>query len=85
MKTRLSVLPDERKIILGMDKLGIFKAGVVYEVTEMLGEIVLTPIGKYALEKDGQYPNENSQINSIIISGLHLITEEEFFIKGVIS
>lgn len=68
MKTRFSVLPDGRRVLMGIDKANIFEAGVVYEAHNVLGEIVLKPIGKYALPKNGSYPCELSDIEGIINS-----------------
>lgn len=77
MITRFTVLPDERRVLIGVDKANIFEAGVVYEAIKILGEIVLRPVGKYALPKNGTFPNENSELSEIMYSGLHLITEKE--------
>lgn len=77
MMTRFSVLPDERRVLIGIDKANIFEAGVVYEAVKILGEIILKPVGKYALPEQGTYPNEHSEPNAIIYSGLHLITKDE--------
>lgn len=74
--TRLTVLPDERRLILGIDKANIFKEGVVYSVVKICDEIVLKPIGEMALPEKGQY-NYNQAIDKILYTGLHLITKEE--------
>lgn len=76
MITRFAVLPDERRVLLGIDKAKIFEAGYVYEATNILDSIVIRKVGKYALGKDG-HPSENSDINSQVYYGLHLITSEE--------
>lgn len=76
MITRFSVITGETKILLGIDKAEIFEAGIVYEVTKIMDEILLKPIGKYALDKKG-YPSELSRNQDIIYSGKHLITEKE--------
>jgi hypothetical protein len=73
---RLSVLPDDRGLILGVDKTNIFERGVVYEVEKILDEIVIKPIGKYALSSQGEY-SECSSIHDIVYSGMHLVTIEE--------
>lgn len=78
MITRFAVLPDERKVLFGIDKAGLFKPGIVYECTEMLDEIIIRPIGEYALPKNGHRPSEYSDNNEIIRSGLHLITKKEY-------
>ena len=77
MITRFAVLPDDRRVLLGVDKAEVFKPGIVYEAKEILGEIILTPIGEYALPKSGAYPSEYSDNNEIIYHGLHLITKTE--------
>jgi len=63
--------------LLGVDKANVFDAGIVYEAVKILDEIILRPVGKYALSKEGNYPNENSASDEIMYSGLHLMTKEE--------
>ncbi len=75
---RFSVQPDERGLLLGVDKAGIFEKGVVYEAREMLGQIILKSMGKYALPAKGSYPSECSDANEIIYSGIHLLTKDEW-------
>lgn len=77
MITRFAVLPDSRRLLLGIDKANLFEAGYVYEASEMLGEIIIRKVGKYALPAKGMYPNEYSDANTQIKSSLHLITEKE--------
>lgn len=77
MITRFSILPDERRIILGRDLASVFEEGIVYEAHKVLDEIVLKPVGRYALPKEGVYPCELSEVNAIVYSGLHLITDKE--------
>lgn len=76
MIARLAKLPDERGLILGIDKSNIFKPGIVYEVTEILDTIMIRPMGKYSLPENGS-PSENSVTDDIVYSGRHLITESE--------
>jgi hypothetical protein len=73
---RFAVLPDERGLILGIDKGSIFQRGVVYEAIELLGEIILRPIGKYALPEAGGVCR-HSTAGEIIGTGYHLMTFEE--------
>jgi hypothetical protein len=76
--TRFSVIPDKRRILLGIDLENIFDAGFVYEVIKLPNdEIVLRKLGKYALKETGAYPSEMSANQDIIASSLHLVTEEE--------
>jgi len=78
MITRFSVIPDERGLILGVDKAGVFEPGQVYEVVKILDEIVIRKVGKFSLAPSGsEYPNCNSEMDVIAYSGLHLITDEE--------
>jgi hypothetical protein len=77
--TRFAVLPDERRLMLGIDKANLFEAGQVYEATELLGQIIIKKIGPYILPKQGpEYPNENSDANTQIYYGQHLISKEEW-------
>lgn len=79
MITRFSVIPDERKIMLGVDNAGIFEPGTVYEAVKILDQIVIRPLGKYSLPENGNsFPNKNSEVGAIIYDGKHLITEEEY-------
>lgn len=78
MITRISVLPDERKLLLGIDKANIFTPGIVYDISKILDEIVIRPIGKYALPAKGDIPCELSAAEDIIYYGFHLITIEEY-------
>lgn len=75
-ETRLSVLPDERRLILGVDGNNVFEPGIVYKVEKINSMVVLTPIGKYALPENG-CPSEKSTIGDIASLGLHLVTQEE--------
>ncbi len=74
--TRFAILPDERCLLLGLDKAEIFEKGVVYQVEKMLGEIIIKPIGKYSLPEAGSL-SEQSLATDIIYSGMHLLTQDE--------
>lgn len=81
-KTRLAVIGGRTVApILGIDLDGVFKPGVVYEAFEIMGEIVMRPIGEYTLQKMGEdgltWPNEGSDIGDIIRFSKHLITKVE--------
>lgn len=73
---RFSVLNDERGLILGRDLGNIFEKGIVYEAINIMDEIILRPLGEYALSKEG-YPSIYSDVNSQVNYGLHLITKKE--------
>lgn len=78
--TRISVLPDDRRLVLGIDKNDVFEAGFVYEFQKISGEIVVKKIGRYALPKLGKGAPacESSVTSQIIYAGNHLVTEEEY-------
>ena len=76
METRFAVIPDERRLLLGIDKEGIFEAGAVYKVTKILGQIIMKKIGRYSLPPKG-HPSKFSEANAIIYYGSHLITKKE--------
>ena len=76
--TRFTVLPDDRNLMLGIDNAELFESGMVYEVFEMLDEIIIRKVGKCAMSEKGKYPCLNgSDANSIITDGRHLATKEE--------
>lgn len=84
MITRFSVLPDDRRVLLGTDKAEIFEAGVVYEAVKIMDEIVFRPIGKHALPESKADVSAMSTVDRILETGLHLLTEkeaEEYFNK----
>ena len=72
--TRFAELPDERRVLLGIDKANLFEAGYVYEGIEVLGQIIFR---NYALPEKGYYPCEYSDANAIVYGGIHLITQTE--------
>ncbi len=76
--TRFTVLPDKRGLILGIDTRGTFKKGVVYEASELMGEIVLRPVGPMAMDKDlNEYSSSTSKVGTQLQVANHLITIEE--------
>lgn len=74
---RFAVLPDERGLLLGKDLGGMFEPGYVYQVEVWVDSYVIRKVGKYYLAPKGAQVSELSDANSIIRSGLHLITMEE--------
>ena len=78
MITRIAKLPLHNNVIIGRDLAEIFKPGMVYRVEELMGEIVISPLGEMALSKDvGEYPNVHGSIESIMTTGAYLTTIEE--------
>jgi hypothetical protein len=85
MKTRFVVLPDERKLLLGIDKNNVFKEGIVYECENVLDIIIFRPLGQSTIRTADELPNHNPNIcstanlpNQIIMNGTHLLTREEW-------
>ena len=75
--TRFAVLPDERRVMLGIDLGELFEAGYVYHAFGFDGEVIFKKMGKFALAKD-TYPGLHSTVNEQVQGGLHLATEEEY-------
>ncbi len=69
--SRFVVLDDERNLLLGIDFDKLFKKDVVYEIIEFMGEIIVKPLGKFAL------PTKGSDVNHVVYDGRHLLTKEE--------
>lgn len=76
--TRFSVIGDERKVIIGLDKENIFQPDTVYEIFEFDGEFVIRPAGKNALPEKG-FPSKLSKIGDILNSGMAFVTPEELY------
>ena len=76
MITRFAVIPDERRLLLGLDKANIFEAGFVYEAYKVLDTIVIKKVGPYALPDKGM-PSINSDVNAQVYYGMHLYTKTE--------
>jgi hypothetical protein len=77
---------DEPRLILGMIFSGAstgLKPNVVYEIIEIMGEIILKPLGKSAIRQFVNSPNNNTgicwsnDVNSIVYNGSHLVTGKE--------
>ena len=84
MVTRIVKLYRQHNVLVGQDLAGIFEDGMVYNVTKVMGEIVITPIGKSAHmlvakkrfpEWNGDDPRKKSQL---LMDGTTYITEEEY-------
>jgi hypothetical protein len=85
--TRFVVLPDERGIILGKvigDKTqSPLKPRMIYEISDVLGEILIKEVGEYALsnkeEVTSSFVSEGSSVTDQISEiGLLILTLQEF-------
>lgn len=79
--TRIVVLPDDRGLILGKvigDKSASpLKPRMIYEIVEVLGELIIKEVGEYALPKMG-YPSEGSDVNAQVSEiGKCILTPDE--------
>lgn len=84
---RIVIRPDENgedeKLILGCSfNTGVLKPGFVYEIQELLGQIIIREIG----ESSCGYSHQNTKggiswcndANQIIRTGTHLLTDREY-------
>jgi hypothetical protein len=71
---RISVIDDERGLILGQDFSDVLKKGVVYEITELLGTLVIKEIGISSIQNRKE---KNSDANTQVLGGYHIMTDEE--------
>lgn len=78
MLTRIMRLPKHDAVIIGRDLSNTFEPGMIYDVKNLLGEIILTPLGVTSLsEEPYDYPNVWGSIESIMYSSDYLITTKE--------
>ena len=79
METRIVKLPKHDSVLIGRDLGEIFEPGHVYGVRKFFGEIVIVDLGESALAKGGtgNFPNENSGIESIFKGSYVFLTTEE--------
>lgn len=80
--TRIVKLHGHHDVLVGRDLGKIFEDGMVYDVREVLGEYILTPIGKSAhmAVAKKRFPEYNSDPRTkcqILMDGPTYITEEE--------
>lgn len=82
MITRIVKLPKHDNVLIGRDLAKIFKNGHVYGVTTYFNEIVISDLGESALPEihSGSYPNQGSEINSIMTGNPALVyfTKKEY-------
>ena len=74
--TRLCKLRGFHSFVGGKDNDSVFDEGVVYECKKVLGEIILTPIGKQPIYSVGGAKIENQDITEIIEEGIYLVPNE---------
>lgn len=72
--TRLAVLKGFDQVILGRDMADILKNGHVYEITEILGVLMIRDLGEHALMER----QSGHDINGHALKGVHCLTKEEY-------
>ena len=79
MLTRIVKLPYHDNVLVGRDLNNLFKNGHVYEIKEVMGEIIIKDVGESSLVNKtvDDYPNPSSKLESIMCSGNIYFTEKE--------
>jgi hypothetical protein len=72
--TRLASLKDFGGLLLGRDIAEIFKEGHVYEVREIMGEILVRDLGEHAI---CEY-YEGNKVNFYVTHAAHCLTKQEY-------
>lgn len=77
---RITSLRGFGGVIIGTDLGGILTEGHVYSATRMMGEIILTDLGKHAVEEGHQSQSGvmTATVGSYLMSGATRMTEDEF-------
>jgi hypothetical protein len=77
MITRISKIKGFGNIIAGSDMAKIFKDGHVYEVTEVMGEIMIKDLGEHAISKSLE-PFGHHRFSVIMMDGTYCLTKAEY-------
>lgn len=81
-QTRFVVLPDSRRLLLGIDGADCFEPGIVYQAMEIDGEIILRKMGPTLATEPGA-GHVSTDPNQIIAAGRHLqIMSDEHLAKS---
>jgi len=75
--TRICKIKSFKGFIGGKDNDNIFEEGVIYEVKKILGEIILTPVGKQPTYDSYGEKISMQHLSQIIFNGDYLLTENE--------
>lgn len=74
MVTRLAVIKGFDRVILGRDIAGNLKEGHVYEITEILGVLMIKDLGEHAIVER----HLGHTVSGLAMSGVHCLTKEEY-------
>lgn len=72
MITRISKLKGYNHILAGRDLANIFEEGHVYEITKVLGVIMVKDLGEYKMPDD---PRIHTDFTSIMKDGTYLLVK----------
>lgn len=77
MFTRIMRLPRHDHVLVGRDLADMFLPNHVYSVQRFRGEFIIKDLGISSLPPDIYFPNQNSQIQEIMMDSMYLITLKE--------
>jgi len=77
MITRISKIKGYNNILGGRDLANIFKDGHVYQLSKIMGEIVVKDLGVHANRK-GLTVDRGHKFSTIMLDGSYLLTEKEY-------
>jgi hypothetical protein len=72
------VVRKDKGLILGKSFGDLLKPDTVYQIDEILDELVIREIGPSAIATEGHRPNWNHDANTIVEDGSHLYTPAEY-------
>lgn len=75
--TRICRIKGFNGFVGGKDNDGVFEEGVVYEVSKVLGQIILTPIGNHPKYSKGGIEILMQNLTQIITEGDYLLPNNE--------
>lgn len=73
--TRIVATPTG--LVIGLDKNGVFKPGMLYNVRRVAGEFILTEVGPSSCERSQGQPNWNMNAFDMVETGEVFVTTEE--------
>lgn len=83
LPTRIVKLDNHHGVMVGRDLGNIFEDGMIYNVSKVMDEFILTPIGKsahviVANERFPSWKSDPRKKSQILMDGTTYITEEEY-------
>lgn len=75
MITRIANLKHYNNVLVGRDLAKIFKEGHVYQVTQLMGEIMIKDLGEHAEAK--WLEGGKGTLSQVILDGTYCLTKDE--------